>query len=132
MRIAADRKHPRLQEALLHQHDVADALHVEELFNTELGRKLTRELEYGSRLRVHGRHEVIAHQYDLVRIPDPDAQLFQPRPDPARPARIEQQRQVDIAGNDLAGAHGLLAGGTGNNFLHKSCGHRRSLTEANG
>ena len=61
------------------------------------------------RLLVGRGQVVVGDQHHLVRIPDLRAQALEHRLHAPRPARVVHHRQVDLAGDDLAGRTALPA-----------------------
>ena len=84
--VAADHEHAGAQVAALGQHHVADALHVIEVPDAVLGHPAAREVEDLGALGIDGRHEMVGHHNDLVRVPNADTQALEDGRDPARPA----------------------------------------------
>ena len=110
MAVAADHEHAGLEMPALRQHDMADAFAVVEAAELVLGRESARDLADAAGLVVACRHVVIADQHDLARVPQPDAEALEDRRHAARSAGVVDHREIDGAGDDLAG-HDALASG---------------------
>ena len=104
VRIAAHGEHAWQQVAvLLHDH-VTDALHVVETLDGLVPCPAARERKDFGAFNVHGRHEVIADDDDLVRIPDARPEAFQVWGDAPGAAGVVHHREVHATGDDLARA----------------------------
>jgi uncharacterized membrane protein YccC len=132
MTVPADDEHPRFQMTAFRQHNVADALHVIEVGQILSGGEFARQIKNPGTFSIHRRHVMIRYQHYLFRIPHPDPQFFEDRLNSARAARIVDHGEIDIAGHNLAGGHGLPACGVGNNFLCERLCHMNSVIRCRG
>src|SRR2546427_8056288 len=103
MAVAADREHARPEMPALGQHDVADALRVVEAVEAGFAHPFPGDADDPAPFAVVGRKVVIGDYPHLARVPDFRPQVLEHRLHAPRPARVVHHRQVDLAGDDLAG-----------------------------
>src|SRR5260221_1354571 len=123
MAVAADGKHAGTQVPALGQHDVADALRVVEVVDTDFLPPLAGDADDVAALLVVSGEVVIGDDHHLRGVPDLRVQALEHRLEAARSARVVHHGKVDLAGDDLARRHRVFAAGAGTEFLRERLFH---------
>ena len=121
--VAADREQARPEVPFLGEHDVADADAVVEFLDAGLLHPFARDADDVPALLVVRRKVVVGDDDDLLRIPDFRAEPLEHGLDAPRTAGVVHHREVHPAGDDLAGSHGVAAGGPGDDLLREGLQH---------